>query len=608
MKQLFLCEWRRFARGAAIVATLNFGALLLLGRVSDPLRWSDQDQLALLVFAMCLGAGLAALQVGAYRRPSQWVWLIHRPVEPRLIFAALSLSALAVLATTIAAPALLWLATTDLATPRVVDCRDYVSALHLLAFSFMAWCIAALSLLARSKWVAAVVVLPLAITLQSISVWWLAVPVALTNLWLFYITQHALRANRDAPIPSGAPLILTALPLQLGLFLLVFHFGKGAIETAQFLIRPPVTGQVITEADLPDRSQPADEGLIVRGLLHSRDPRAEAWRAQLPLSPSTFLSPVLGRFPVRHQFGNLIPLWWDAKRGTEWTFSHGRMVFLGRNPRTGDAQGAWGSGGVAASAGEAEPFREIPLDGLTRQTLYAIDNERGVQHEVVRLPDGEWFVARPATELGRTWVLSNLSLRAYRPRGPEQPLSTPLALDWQVAYPEDAARLTQVDIAELLDGWLVSFFYFDPHDRLYAPWLQVVHVDAEGRGEVVAERRNVLDVRIHTGVGGSALLPMEAWWLSPTLHVLASLSERAFDRGLTRPMPFEPAPSDPRHWALAALLALGSVGLGHLWLGRTHASRRRRRQWLTLCALVGLPALLSLAALEPRASRSAPRP
>lgn len=605
MKLLMLCEWRRFSRWAAVIAVLNLAALFLLGRVSDPLRWSDEDQLAILVLCLLCGAGLAALQVGAYRRPSQWVWLIHRPLEARAIFAALALAALAVLALTIAAPALLWLAATDLMSPRVVDLRDYVAVLHLLAFAFMAWCIAVLAILARSKWVAATIALPLAVTLQSISVWWLALPVGLTSLWLLYIAGHALRADRDAPIPAGAPLVLTALPVQLGLFLLVFHLGKGAIEAAQFLIRPPVAGEVVTAADDAVAARPADPGLIVRGLQDASDPRAKAWRAQLPLSPATWISPDLERFPVRDQFGNLVAPWWDPRRGSEWTWSHDRMLFLGRNPRTGAAQGAWGRSGLAATTAQAEPFDQIPLDGLTRQALYVVDAERGLQHEVLRLPDDEWFIARPGNELGRSFVLSNRQLRAYRARSPDQPLSAPLALAWQLPLPEDPARLAQVDIAELLDGWLVSFFYFDPHDRLYLPWLQVLHVAADGRGAVVAERRGVHDIRIHTGVGGSALLPMEAWWLSPALHILASLSERAFDRGLTRPMPFEALPADPRHWALAALLGAIAVWLGARWLERTRASRRRRLQWLAMCALVGLPALLGMAVLEPRVTRAA---
>jgi hypothetical protein len=127
MTRLLLCEWRRFARWAVVVAMLNLAALFLLGRVADPLRWSDQDQLALLVLCMFFGAALAAIQVGAYRKPSQWVWLIHRPLEPGAIFAALSIAAVAILAAVIAVPTVLWLAATDLATERVVDLRDYLS-------------------------------------------------------------------------------------------------------------------------------------------------------------------------------------------------------------------------------------------------------------------------------------------------------------------------------------------------------------------------------------------------------------------------------------------------------------------------------------------------
>lgn len=598
MSLLMRCEWRRFSRLTLVVGTVHLAALFLLGRVSDPLRWSAEDQLAILVVFMLLGGTLATIQVGAYRRPSQWLWLIHRPLEPRTIFADLSGSALAILGAATAAPAFIWLMATDVFTARVVDVRDYLSVVHLLGFAWMAWAIAALTLLSRSRWMVISLTLPLVIVLQMASVWWLLIPVIAGAGWLYAIARETIRANRQAPLTRNWAVLLTALPVQLGLFLLIFHVGKGSVEAIQYFAKPPVAGDIVTEADQAATQRLPREGLIAQGLVNSAETLAPSWRSQLPLLPSLFMSPVLERFPLRHQFGNTVPAWWDAKHGTEWTFSHDAMRFIGRDPRSGHARGAWGPGG--AGGGADRPFDNIPLEGLTRDTLYYVDSERQRQYEQLRLPNGEWFVARPNQELGRVWVMSNRSLRVYHPADPEQPPYAPLRADWELSYPEDAARLTQVDVAQLLDGWLVSFFYFDPHDRVYSPWQQVVHVAPDGVSRVVGERRGIHDLRIHIGVGGSALLPTEAWWLSPALHVLASAADRALDTGLTRPPAFEPLPRAPELWIVALALSAFSLVLGALWLRRCHVQPARKRLWLALCALIGVPALLSLPMFEPR--------
>jgi hypothetical protein len=604
MKSLFLCECRRFARWALALAVAHLIAVFLLGRVTSPLQWRVDDQLALIFLFMLYGFVFAIVQVGGYRRPSQWLWLIHRPVALRTIFTALFASAAALLATALLLPLLIWLVATDVFTSQVVDSRDYMAILHLLSFGLMAWLVGALTLLSRSKFVLLTLTLPVVFGAQMISVWWLCVPVSICLAWLFVIAQNAFRADRDAPIERETVLVLTALPIQVGVFLLAFHVGKASIEAAKYLRSPPHQSDVITEdeaADMPPSDLPS---LLAKGLVLSSDARAGSWLEQLPLVPTASFQPVLAQFPVRHQFGNIVPSWWDEKRGIEWTFSHDSMRFEGRDPRTGAAKGGWGTQGVASGQTAASPYEQIPLDGQTRDRLYAIDIDRQRQHEVVRLPPGEWFVAAPLDALDHLFLLSNRVLRAYVPAGPDAPRSTAPTLAWEVVLPEEAARLANVDIAQLLDGWLVSLFYFDEHNRLYSPWQQIIFVDPNGATSVVAGRKGVEDVRIVTGVGGSAMFPTEAWWLSPILHGLMAHADVAFDRGLTRPPVVEWWPRDRKLWITASSLLLLSMALAYLWLRGSKASSRRRRLWLILCGILGMPAVASLIILEPRISKS----
>lgn len=603
MRDLFFSEWRRFSRWALVFAVGQLVLLFLVARASNPLDWSYEDQAALLVLFMLEGFLLAMVQIGGYRKPSQWLWLIHRPLPMRHIFLAMLLAATALLACALLLPALIWLAATDGFSSRIVDVRHYVSLLHLLAFAVMAWLCGTLMLLSRSRFVLLTLVLPLAFAAQLISVWWLFVPVLICLGWLLLITLHAFRADRAVPPERHLVMLATALPLQLGFLLIGFHFGKELIELADYLRAPPRRDQMVLEGELPDLEREASVGMLLRGLSASKDDRTLSWREQLPLMPVKTLWPMLERFPVRHQFGNLASFWWDQQRGIEWQFSHDDMRFHGRDPRRDEIVGVWGQDG-RAQASAMRPYDSVPLLELTATRWFGSDAQTQQQATLLQLDAGERFISRPESALDRLWILSNRALRVFHPRAANaSPLQPPVA-DWTLPLPDDVTRLAQVDVAGLLDGWLVSLFYFDAYERFYAPWQQVLLVHPDGRVEVLVARQPIDDVRILTGSGGSPLLPQEAWWLSPLLHGFAAHVDALFDRGLTRPPQVQWWPEARQLWLPAGLLMLLSVVLAAWWLRTAPVTPARRRLWLSICLLVGLPALFSLLCLESREPRA----
>jgi hypothetical protein len=340
---------------------------------------------------------------------------------------------------------------------------------------------------------------------------------------------------------------------------------------------------------------------MVKGLDGSRDPRAASWREQLPLLDVVDLLPDLERFPVRHQISNVGAPRWDDERGVEWTFSHDRMLFHGRDPKTGAEHGWWGTNGAVAP----QPFDEMPLIDMTRGTLFAIDDQTQRQHELVRLPAGEWFVGKPTRALDRLFVQTNKRVLAYAPdRQAASPLAPPL-LDWQLVLPEGDTRPVAVSVAELLDGWLVSLFHyagpeFAGFESLVPHAQQVVHIGADGVATGVGERA----IRDHEiTLGGSPAVPQASWWLSPLLYTLGRWPASTLDTGLTRPPRLAALPEVPLFYPLAAVLMLISLALAAWWLRGAPVGAARRRLWLATCALIGLPAFFSLVCLEPRAPR-----
>jgi len=138
---------------------------------------------------------------------------------------------------------------------------------------------------------------------------------------------------------------------------------------------------------------------------------------------------------------------------------------------------------------------------------------------------------------------------------------------------------------------------FAGFESLTDPWQQVVHIDPDGHATVVGERRGIRDY--HVSTSGSAAVPVASWWVSPPLYALAHAPD-ALNTGLTHPPRFELLPDVPAFFWLASILALVSLLAGYLWLRGAHVSASRRRIWLASCALLGVPAFLSLICLEPR--------
>ena len=599
MKDLIRSEWRRF-RLVALAAGLAHGlALLLMSRAMDVLQLGYGDQAAFVVVYMLLGLTLALLQVGSYRQTSRWLWLIHRPLPPTRIFAALAISALAQLSVAILLPLLVFVAGTHALTTHVVDVRHYVAIFFALAFAFMAWLAGAHASTSRSKAAVAVLLAPILLALHPASVAWLLLPVVICMAWLAFIARHSFRADRSAPIARHTVLLVSALPLQLGFFLLVFQLSRGGIALVDLLGRSP--GRTVlqgdSDVDVDAMVRNLTQAFVAKGLEGSADPRVAGWREQLPLLRYATVQPDLDRFPVRHQLGNVAEPWWDDERSIKWTFSHDRMMYHGRNPTTGESRGWWGTGGIESR----ERFAEVPASGMTRSTLFAIDHESQRQHELISLPAGEWFVGKPVQALDRVLLQTNKRVLAYRENRETLSRFAPPILDWQLALDQDEFA-PMVNVFELLDGWLVSLHYFDSRElasfeSLNKPWQQVVYIDAAGQSAVVGERSGVRGSNV--SLGGSTSVPVSSWWVSPPLYALAHTPD-LLDTGLTQPPHFMPLPRIPLFQALAVALMILSLASAHWWLRGTRASASRRGLWLVSCALIGFPAFLSLVCLEPR--------
>ena len=104
MRNLLVSEWRRFRTPALLGAAVHALVLGVLA-IADELFLPSQSNLLLAGLAYALGGLLLGLyQIASYRRSDLWMFLLHRPLAPRSIFAALAGAAAAVLALAVAVP------------------------------------------------------------------------------------------------------------------------------------------------------------------------------------------------------------------------------------------------------------------------------------------------------------------------------------------------------------------------------------------------------------------------------------------------------------------------------------------------------------------------
>lgn len=605
MKELFLSELRRFRNAALVAAAIHLVLQLCASRLSEPLALSWQEHTILLLFYLLSGVGFAAWQFGTYRRPSRWIWLLHRPLAPRRIGAAIGAASLCLILLAIGLPLLIAVAATDFLSARAVDLRHYAMVLLVVVFCLNAWLAGAYVMLGGRLFSAVAVLLPALLMGRLAAGADLLLPAAICTCLLAVLAASAFKPERTAPPRRPLALLAAGLPLQLGFYIVLLWSGSLAFQYGQMLAGVhPLSRPVAPAGGHTELTRADGRAAFLLGLSASHDPRATHWARQMPLLDIAHVAPQRRQLPVRHQVTNLTrPQWTDGERHTAWTFSHDSMRFEGRDLHTGAARGSFGAGGEDAP----RPFEAVPLmDGpwfMTPQQLYRYDPAARRLARVLAVAAPETLTATPKEAGNRWYVLTDRRLLVLA--RPDDALAQPLRTVFSVALPGRFTGLERVDIAPLLDGTLLSF----NHGRRMAEGepdarQTILFVDQSGHAQRVADRALTHDF--------AAGFEHKSWWLSPLTHALLALPTliENGDIGVAGTGEFADTVGQRRPpivlaWAAASAL-LSALG-AWWWLGRAGVPAARRRGWTLAVLLLGLPCLGVLALLQPRLAPSPAR-
>ncbi|HZX25517.1 MAG TPA: hypothetical protein VFF16_00495 [Telluria sp.] len=597
MRDIYLSELARFRNTALIALALHLLALLFLNQLSNPLQFGREASLLVLFLYLLPCAALALYQFGTYRQPGRWLWLLHRPLPPRRIFAAIAAASATLILAVLALPVLAMTALIDTLGTRVVDLRHYLLPLQLLLFCLCAWQCGACIALSRSRSAFVILVLPPLVLLYPASGFALLLPGVLCLLLLAWIAAAAFKPDRTAPSTRAGTQMLVALPLQISFYFVLLWAGSLAYQYAEILLGVhPLNREVPPAGGFTEASRATGAQLLQLGLSTATDPEAPVWIRQAALAEPVQLYPDLVRYPVRHALTNVNETTWNDG-GIDWTFSHDSMRFEGRHHITGAPAGSFGSAGRGSTAPFETPPEIMPAHGhvlfATPHHLYRMDKDGSGWRELAAVAANEMFAGFPEQAGQRSYLLTNTRLLVFRGADDDR-----LEPAYSVALPRPLSDLARIDILPLLDGSVVSFLY----GRAALEGIQgaqqiVMHVDAAGRSRTVARRALTHDF--------PPLFEHKDWWFSPLLHALVTLPRLAYDTGrvpdaaATVPNPLL-LPRPRAAWLAALAGSLLAAAGAAWWLRACAAPPALRRYWLASCLLLGLPALCALAVLQPR--------
>lgn len=594
-------EWQRYRWWVLAYALAHLLVLVFFNRITD---LGQQSLNVHRVFAGCYaltGVLLGLHQMGTWRRPNQWLNLLHRPIAPRHIGTALLMAGGAGLILAVALPIVLTVAWQAWGTTRVIDPRHGLLPFSALLVAVCGYAVGAYGMLANRRYAASALVLLFWMGTAQASGWdaiGVQMLVCASGIALVLV---AFRPDLGAPPRGFASTLLVALPVQMGIYIGILLLAFLTELLWIMLGTHPANMATPPHGGFTETERMAPRERVLAGLAGATFDDAPLWREQVALSDVHLLGRQVGELPVREAMSNdTIAEFNDDDARIRWTFSHASMRYEGRNIAD-ECVGTLGVGDDGrAFPAVATVADALPGMGRGDKTIIAgnvlyryVSSVRRIVPRIA-LPDGEYLLG--VTPVGGSlMVLGDKAVYVFDGRHLADGDDL-LTARQRIAMPGLPGNLTRAELVEMVDGYLLSFtFAWHASDMQGVPPYQtVLRVNDAGKVTPVGTRT--------MGADYPPLHRYRGWWPSPAMHALRDVAMHLFAG--SDPLSRTDAPPIPDTMrALAAALMLASLVAG-AWLVR----RRRMPMavgvaWTVACGAVGLPAVVSLALIVPVGER-----
>lgn len=593
MWDLFKSEIIRFRTAAVAAALVHLMALGFMARVVDLAQQPRVVHWAVAGAYALAGMLLGLYQMGSYRKPSQWLTLLHRPMSHARVAAALAAAAAAVLLVAVALPLLLIAAWQEALTPRVVDLRHWMVPLSAWLIATCAYLAGAFCSLRGWRWAAAPLVLLVWLFASRAYGFGLLAVESIVLVWLATMLRIAFTPDLSSPPRGLLSTAAIALPLLMGVYVLLVAamFCAEMLWVAEGshpnnMPVPPAGGH--NEVEKMD-----GRARMLAALQGSRHPDAPLLREQIRLSEPLDIGVQMQALPQKHELANVRPMQFDdGGRRERWVFSHDDMRLHGYRLADRHPLPVLGVGTHDHPFPEAVlPVGSLPGLGDDDAVLFGggtLYQYVGEIHQVLprlRVDGGETLLG--ASPVGASLgTLSDRALYIYDGRAlvEDAGLMTPRL---RVPLPGAIGDLGSLEMIELIDGYLIVATYSARAHAASgaAPYQVALRTHDDGVVETVHRRA--------LGFDYPPIYRHRAWWPSPLLN---AAGRRARDL-LAPPLPLDatrPAPLPGSMMWLAGVLALLALAAGIWRTARTGLSPAARGGWIAACAVLGLPALAVL--------------
>lgn len=603
MLEIFKSEFQRYRLWVVLAIIVILGLFSFIARLK-PFLQPDQGQTALtyLVF-ISTSAIFGFVQLLLHRRVNHWTYLIQRPLAAHKIYLGLALAGICALSLMILVPWFVMVGGIDAFTSTVVDTRHYLWGFFLLFCMVTAYLVGSLTAISASKGAfLLVVILTWLMDSKPPNDFALFFPMIVAIGLLLVLNIISFKPDLSTYLEKPWAITLMVLPMSLAL-----TFGL-AISTTVYYHAPkfvmgthpdnnPVDGTVsyLWSLEAPEQIAYALEG--------STHPRTANYISQAELADFSDVSAREWTYPRRGQLYTMDMQYALAPAGVSsiWQFSHDEMLLRGYSTSENKPVGAIGRNGFIDSqdtATKADRFTEVPvMTGdkylMTKDTLYQLDFVERYMSIKLQLPAGEHFINQPQMREDFVAIVTNERLMIFDPRvlSDDYELAEP---DYSIEHPASIDNFRLMDTYRLVDGFLVLYrsshmFGFDK------PGTIVVHAKLGGETELIHVRP--FDIYRHPG------------WIRHYFEMVSPAMSTFHDAFFTFNGPggapdtqFENIISGSYpaniYWIGGLLMVLSSIIA--FFMCRWHGLNTTLTiTWVTLCAVLSLPALISFFLMNP---------